>query len=63
LADGMEKHLMQPVVVINKEQDFQTKIRNTALQINYQDPTTYQTHLSRYKENVVAFFKEEGLIK
>ena len=51
------------VAGICTEQDFQTKIRNTVLQINYQNPATYETHLSKYRENVMSFFKEEGLTK
>ncbi len=51
------------VAGICTEQDFQTKIRNTTLQINYQNPATYEAHLSKYRENVMSFFKEEGLTK
>ncbi len=51
------------VATICKEPDFQTRIRNTALQINNQDAATYQKSLVRYKENVLAHFKEEGLVK
>jgi tripartite-type tricarboxylate transporter receptor subunit TctC len=48
---------------VSKEQDFQTKIHNTALQVNYQDSATYMKSLAKYKENILAFFKEEGLVK
>ena len=63
LPEEIVEKIDKLVAGICREQDFQTKIRNAALQIYYQDPTTYQTHLSRYKENVIAFFKEEGLVK
>ena len=51
------------VAAICKETDFQTKIRNTTLQIHYLNSAAYQAHLAGYKDNVMAFFKEEGLVK
>jgi len=48
---------------IATEQDFQTKMRNMTLQINYQNSTNYERALGKFKENILAFFKEEGLVK
>ncbi len=45
------------------EQDFQTKMRNMTLQINYQNSANYERSLGKFKENILAFFKEEGLVK
>ena len=51
------------VARISKEPDFQTKIHNTALQINYQNAETYEKSLNTYRTNISNFFKEEGLVK
>jgi tripartite-type tricarboxylate transporter receptor subunit TctC len=48
---------------ISKEQDFRTKIHNTSLQVNYQDEATYVKSLATYRNNILNFFKEEGLVK
>jgi tripartite-type tricarboxylate transporter receptor subunit TctC len=64
---GLSEEVVQKieglVAKICTESDFQTRIRNTALQINYQDAAAYQKSLAKYKENVLAHFKEEGLVK
>ncbi len=64
---GLPEEIIQKieglVAKICKEPDFQTRIRNTALQVNNQDAATYQKSLARYKENVLAHFKQEGLVK
>jgi hypothetical protein len=43
--------------------DLRTKVHNTALQVNYQDSTTYQKSLMTYRTNIMTSFKEEGLVK
>ena len=63
LPDEIVQKIEGLVAKICSESDFQTRIRNTALQINNQDAATYQKSLARYKENVLAHFKEEGLVK
>jgi len=63
LPDDLLLRLDSLVARICAEPDFQTKIRNTALLIHYQNTAAYQAHLATYKENVLAFFKEEGLVK
>ena len=45
------------------EQDFQTRMRNIPLQMRYENSATYEKSNLKYKENILAFFKEEGLIK
>ncbi len=51
------------VAKISNEPEFQTRIRNVTLQINYQDTAIYQKSLAKYKESILTFFKEEGLAK
>jgi tripartite-type tricarboxylate transporter receptor subunit TctC len=63
LPDDLATRLDNLVASICKEPDFQTKIRNTTLQIHNLRSAAYQAHLAGYKENVLEFFKEEGLVK
>ena len=63
LPDDIAARIDSLVAIICKEPDFQAKIRNTTLQIHNLNSAAYQAHLAGYKENVLAFFKEEGLVK
>ena len=45
------------------EQDFQSRMRNMTLNMGYQNSATYEKSLGKFKENILAFFKEEGLVK
>jgi tripartite-type tricarboxylate transporter receptor subunit TctC len=51
------------VAKIVTEQDFQTKMRNMTLQINHQNSANYEKSLAKFKDNILMFFKEEGLVK
>jgi tripartite-type tricarboxylate transporter receptor subunit TctC len=51
------------VAKIVTEQDFQTKMRNMTLQINHQNSANYERSLAKFKDNILVFFKEEGLVK
>jgi tripartite-type tricarboxylate transporter receptor subunit TctC len=48
---------------ICRESDFQTKMRNIPLQIMYENSATFEKTNLKYKDDVYAFFKEEGLVK
>ncbi len=63
LPDDIATKLDNTIAGICKEPDFQTKIRNTTLQMHSLRSAAYQAHLAAYKENVLSFFKEEGLVK
>lgn len=63
LPDDIATKIDNLVASICREADFQTKIRNTTLQIHNLNSAAYQAHLAGYKENVLIFFKEEGLVK
>ena len=45
------------------EENFQARMRNMTLQINYQGSLAYEKSLTKFKDNILAFFKEEGLVK
>jgi tripartite-type tricarboxylate transporter receptor subunit TctC len=51
------------IAKICTEQDFQTRMRNMTLNMGYQNSATYERSLGKFKENILAFFKEEGLVK
>ena len=63
VSEDVVKKIEELTARISKEQDFRTKIHNTSLQVNYQDSGTYAKSLATYKANILAFFKEEGLVK
>lgn len=48
---------------ICKEQDFQAKMRNIPLQMVYANSAAYEKVDMKYKDNILGFFKEEGLVK
>jgi tripartite-type tricarboxylate transporter receptor subunit TctC len=51
------------VAKICAEPDFQAKMRNIPLQINNQNSAAYEKSLTKFKDNILAFFREEGLVK
>ncbi|MFZ1989842.1 MAG: tripartite tricarboxylate transporter substrate binding protein [Alphaproteobacteria bacterium] len=63
LPEEIVEKLDSVVGKIVTEPDFQTKMRNMTLQINYQNSPNYERSLARFKDNILAFFKEEGLVK
>jgi tripartite-type tricarboxylate transporter receptor subunit TctC len=63
LPEEIVEKLENLVAKICTEQDFQTRMRNIPLQIMYQNSSTYEKSNLKYKENILAFFKEEGLVK
>lgn len=63
LPEEIVEKLENVVAKICTEQDFQTRMRNVPLQIMYQNSSTYEKSNLKYKENILAFFKEEGLVR
>jgi len=63
LPEEIVEKLENLVAKICTEQDFQTRMRNVPLQIMYQNSSTYEKSNLTYKENILTFFKEEGLVK
>jgi tripartite-type tricarboxylate transporter receptor subunit TctC len=63
LADDIAEKLQNLVAKICAEQDFQTRMRNIPLQMMYENAATYEKSLLNYRDNILAFFKDEGLVK
>ena len=63
LPEEIVEKLENLVAKICTEQDFQARMRNVPLQIMYQNSSTYEKSNLTYKENILTFFKEEGLVK
>jgi tripartite-type tricarboxylate transporter receptor subunit TctC len=61
--DDVINKINEAVRKVIEEKDFQNKVKNIDLAISYEDPTSLERYISKFKENVLAFFKEEGLIK
>jgi tripartite-type tricarboxylate transporter receptor subunit TctC len=57
------KKINEVIRQIIKEQEFKTKIYSSTAQLSYLDAIPYEESLTRFKETLQAFFKEEGLIK
>ena len=63
LPDEVVKKLDEVVRKISEEKDFRTKINNMGTQLNYETTSSFEKSLTRYRENLQSFFKEEGLVK
>jgi tripartite-type tricarboxylate transporter receptor subunit TctC len=63
IPEEIVEKLNSLIAKICTEQDFQARMRNIPLQINNQNSNTYERSLSKFKDNILAFFKEEGLVK
>ena len=63
LPDEVVKKIDEVVHKISEEKDFRSKINNMGTQLNYETTVSFEKSLSRYRENLQAFFKEEGLTK
>ena len=51
------------VAKISAEQDFQARMRNIPLLLMYENTATYEKSSAKNRDNILAFFKEEGLVK
>ncbi len=63
LPDDIVKKLDEVVHMISEEQTFRTKINNMGTQLNYETTASFEKSLTRYRESLQSFFKEEGLMK
>ena len=61
--DEVVKKIDEVVHRILDDKEFQTKCRNMDLQLSYADPATFAKSIAQTKEELAAFFKEEGLVK
>jgi tripartite-type tricarboxylate transporter receptor subunit TctC len=51
------------IAKICTEKEFQERMWNMTLNMGYQNTATYEKSLGSFRENIMAFFKEEGLLK
>ena len=51
------------VAKICTEPEFQTKMRNIPLQVMYGNSAAYEKTSMKFKDDILAHFKEEGLVK
>jgi len=63
LPEDIITKLNSIILKISMEKDFQNRMRNIPLQITYQDSIAYEKSLNKFKDNILSFFKEEGLVK
>lgn len=63
IPDDIVKKLDEVVHKISEEQAFRSKINNMGTQLYYETTAPFEKSLSRYRENLQSFFKEEGLAK
>ena len=61
--DEVVKKIDEVVRKICEEKDFQNKTNNMDLQLAYEGTVSFEKSIMRTKENLVTFFKEEGLVK
>jgi tripartite-type tricarboxylate transporter receptor subunit TctC len=61
--DDVVKKLDGAARKITQEADFRAKLNNMGTQVTYEETATFQKSIASYKENLAAFFKEEGMVK
>ncbi|MEM3484739.1 MAG: tripartite tricarboxylate transporter substrate binding protein [Candidatus Methanomethyliaceae archaeon] len=61
--DAVIKKINEVVKKVVEEKEFQAKVKNLDLAIAYEDSVSLERYLAGFKSNVLAFFKEEGLVK
>jgi tripartite-type tricarboxylate transporter receptor subunit TctC len=61
--DEVVKKIDDVVHKILEDKEFQNKARNLDLVLSYVDPASFERSIMRTKENLLSFFKEEGLVK
>lgn len=61
--DEVINKINEVVRKVVEEKEFQTKVKNFDLAINYEDSVALERYIAVFKKNVLNFFKEEGLVK
>lgn len=63
LPEDLVKQLQDLVSAITKEPQFVGRMRDMSIQTNFKDSATYQKAVYRDRDNLIAFFKQQGLLK
>jgi len=61
--DDVVKKISELVHKISEDDDFLNRVKTLALQLSYEDTASFENYLLRYRRNLRAFFKDEGLVK
>lgn len=61
--DEVVKKISEVVRKICEDKEFRNKAKNMDLQLNYEDPASFEQAIMRVKGNLINFFKEEGMVK
>ena len=57
------KDLQDLVSKITKEPQFTSRMRDMSIQPSFKDAATYQAAVFRDRDNLLGFFKQQGLLK
>ena len=63
LPEDLVKQLQDLVGRITKEPQFVSRMRDMSIQTNFKDAATYQKAVFRDRDNLMGFFKQQGLLK
>jgi tripartite-type tricarboxylate transporter receptor subunit TctC len=63
LPEGLVKELQDLVSKVTKEPQFINRMRDMSIQTSFKDATTYQAVVFRDRDNLMGFFKQQGLLK
>lgn len=61
--DEVVKKINEVVRLISEAPEFKEKVQNMDLAIAYEDTSSFEKYLEKFKHNLQNFFKEEGLVK
>lgn len=62
-SEGIIKKLNDTISLITQQSQFREKLHTMGIQVQFEDTKSFEISINRYKENLQAFFKEEGLVK
>jgi tripartite-type tricarboxylate transporter receptor subunit TctC len=63
LPEDLVRELQELVSRITKEPQFASRMRDMSIQTSFKDSATYQKAVYRDRDNLITFFKQQGLLK
>lgn len=63
LPEDLVKQLQDLVSRITREPQFANRMREMSIQTSFKDAATYQKAVFRDRDNLISFFKQQGLLK
>jgi tripartite-type tricarboxylate transporter receptor subunit TctC len=61
--DAAVKKISDVMAMVSQERDYRDKMHKMGTQVLFEDTKAFEKTVNLYKENLQAFFKEEGLVK